>query len=220
MGHGLTARAGDDYRTSAHACDALSDGDAREECHDGVFMEIAVQGTEPPGPANGGGTLLHRDDLRYPCDSVAGPYQPACWKYQPMIAYSFTNDLTRTVRLCDSAPAASAESCYQGVGKQAVGWMTDVNGVVDVCRKAATASLVSACFEGAAESYIDDTWTPVGALALCRAAPDAAKSACYATIGARMHLIHATDALVARDCAPAEPRYVNACIEGATRRTS
>jgi hypothetical protein len=137
-----------------------------------------------------------------------------------MIAFAFTSDLARTVRVCDAAPAASAAACYSGVGKQAVGWMTKAGDVVEVCRMATTADRLAACVAGAAESYIDDTWTATGALAFCRAVPDAAKSICYATIGARMGLIHASEALVARDCAPAEPRYVSECIQGATRRTS
>ena len=48
------------------------------------------------------------------------------------------------------------------------------------------ARYVSGCVAGAAESYIDDTWTPGRSLGLCRQAPNAAKGACYAMVGARM----------------------------------
>jgi hypothetical protein len=215
MGHGLTARARNDFRAALHGCDALSDGEARAECHDGVFMEIAVQGTEPAGAA-----LLRRDDLRYPCDSVAAGYQPSCWKYQPMIAYLFTEDLARTVRLCDEAPAASTAACYHGVGKQAVGWLTEPPAVAGVCRRTDVPARLGACLAGAAESYIDDSWTADGALALCRAAPEPGKAACYTAIGTRMSLIRPGASQVARDCAGAEPAYVDVCVQGATRRTS
>jgi hypothetical protein len=217
MGHGLTARARNDFRQALRSCDALTDGDARGECHDGVFMEVAVQGTTPGAPS-GSGALLRRDDLRYPCDSVAAGHRASCWKYQPMIAYAFTRDLPRAVGLCAEAPAASQASCYHGVGKQAVGWVRDARGVVDACRTPGESTHVDACIAGAAESYIDDDWTPRGALALCRAAPESAKAACYTAIGSRMGLIRTSAALVARDCAPAEPRFVDVCARGAVRR--
>jgi len=168
-----------------------------------------VRGTEPSNT-----TLLRRSDPRYPCDSVGAAHQPSCWKYQPVIAYTFTGDIARVVRLCAESPPASTASCFHGVGKQAVGGATDAREVVQTCARAVAPSRVDACLAGAAESYIDDSWTADGAMTLCRAAPEANKRACYAAVGARMALIRTSAALVARDCAAAEERYVAACRNG------
>lgn len=212
MGHGLMARVHNDYRTALGQCDALSDSVARRECHDGVFMEITVRGTEPRAGTNDA-TLLRRADLRWPCDSVASTYQPSCWQYQPIVLYEFTDDLARTARTCATVPAASREACHHGLGKQLGGWVDSSAELVATCRLADTA-LTGVCVAGAAESFIDESWTAGKALALCRDAPANAKGACYAMVGRRMALVHPARGAVARDCAAAEAAYVAVCVRG------
>jgi len=215
MGHGLTARAKNDFRRALASCDALSAADARGECHDGVFMEIAVRATDPR-PGTNDASFLRRADPRFPCDSVAAAYQPSCWDYQPIMVDELTHDVARTAHFCAQAPAASMASCHHGLGKQSTGWFEGEADVLGVCRMG-VARYLGACVAGAAESYIDDTWTPGRALGLCRMAPNDAKDACYAMVGARMALIHDGDAALARDCAGAEPEYVDVCRRGARR---
>jgi hypothetical protein len=222
MGHGLTARAKNDFRRALAECDALSAPAARGECHDGVFMEIAVRATDPPRPGTNDATLLRRDDPRYPCDSVAAPYQPSCWDYQPIIAEELTHDIAKTAQLCAAAASvspASAAACHHGLGKQSTGWFDTEADVLTAC-SLGDARHLGACVAGAAESYIDDTWTPGRSLGLCRQAPNAAKGACYAMVGARMALIRGDSTAVARDCAGAEPAFVDTCRRGTVGRAA
>ena len=74
---------------------------------------------------------------------------------------------------------------------------------------------LGSCLAGAAESYIDDSWTPRRAMVLCRAAPNEAKNACYSMIGARMSLIH-PGGDDGRDCAGAEPQFADVCRRALT----
>ncbi|AHG93075.1 hypothetical protein J421_5540 (plasmid) [Gemmatirosa kalamazoonensis] len=215
MGHGLTARARNDITRALAGCDALSAPDMRGECHDGVFMEIAVRATEPRAGTNDA-TFLRKADPRFPCDSVAAAYQPSCWEYQPIMVDELTHDVSRTAKFCAEAPEPSMAACHHGLGKQSTGWFGDEASVITVCRMGVARHL-GACLAGAAESYIDETWTPGRALGLCRAAPADAKDACYAMVGARMALIHDA-AATARDCAAAEPAYVDVCRRGPERR--
>lgn len=212
MGHGLTARANNDFPGALRHCDALADTTARRECHDGVFMEVTVRGTEPR-PGTNDASLLRKNDLRWPCAGVGTPYQPSCWAYQPIVVYEFTDDLARTIGVCAEAPEASRPACFRGFGKQAAGWLGDAPRVIAACR-AGDARYFPACVAGAAESVIDESWTPARALALCRAAPNVAKPACYATIGERMALVRPDADAVARDCAAAEPAFVATCQRG------
>jgi hypothetical protein len=217
MGHGLTARSRNDYRRALASCDALSAADARGECRDGVFMEVAVRGTEPR-PGTNDASLLRRADLRYPCDSVAAPYRSSCWEYQPIVVNDFTDDLAQTARVCDEAGEWAA-ACRHGFGKQTTGWLGTPAEVIAACRLGPQAARhLGACVAGAAESYIDDTWTPGRAIALCRAAPNDVKRPCYAMVGARMALLRDDAGKLARDCAGAEPTYAEVCRRGVPDR--
>jgi hypothetical protein len=213
MGHGLTARAKNDFRAALASCDALSDAESRGECHDGVFMEIAVRATEPRAGTNDA-SFLRASDPRFPCDSVAAQYQPSCWDYQPIMLDELTHDVAKTAQFCAQAPEASMAACHHGLGKQSTGWFDDEGDVLTVCRMA-VARYLDACVAGAAESYIDDTWTPTRAIALCRAAPNAVKTPCYEMVGSRMGLIH-PGGDSGRDCVGAEPQFADVCRRALT----
>ena len=231
LGHGLLERVGYDLSRALTACDYLATGDARSECHDGVFMENVVHGLGDSMISVGDaavsahhhmmqmeGPAAHREffrkqDLAFPCDSVAAAYQSSCWSYQPLVAIQFTKvDFQKTLHLCDKATGAGATTCYRGFGKQSTGWYDDrAADIVKTC-ETATPPHSGDCIAGAVEAYIDYAWTPDRAIAFCRAVPKTAKEDCYGEIGARMGPIRTDSASLSRDCSAVESPYVAACL--------
>jgi hypothetical protein len=229
MGHGLVARFRGDVRLSLAACDHLTVRDARDECHDGVFMENAVRGTTSADMRVGDAAVraraegrdhkpLVRDgDLGYPCSDVAEPYRTSCWKYQPVIIVEETRgDAARTVEACGRAPEALQRVCYFGIGKQGSGWWEDQERVARLCERTPVAHR-SACIAGAVESYLDEMWTVDRATAFCSVVSADAASACYETIGSRIAIMRSDYPAIERDCARAGAGFAAACLNGAAR---
>jgi hypothetical protein len=235
LGHGLLERFGYDLGRALSACDYLRTDDARGECHDGVFMENVVHGLGDSmiavgdealsahhhmmqmEEAHGHREFFRKQDLAFPCDSVAASYQSSCWSYQPLVAIQFTKvDFQKTLHLCDKASGPSATTCYRGFGKQSTAWYSDrAADIVKTC-ESATPPHVGDCLAGAVEAYVDYDWTPDKAIAFCHSVPAGAKAGCYGEIGARMAVIRADSASLGADCRRAEPQYVAACLrEGA-----
>jgi hypothetical protein len=232
LGHGLLERVGYDLPRALATCDYLTADDARGECHDGVFMENVVHGLGDSTIAVGDEAVsAHHDmmqmegarprreyfrkqDLAFPCDSVAAAYQSSCWSYQPLVAIQFTKvDFQKTLHLCDKALGAAVATCYRGFGKQSTGWYSDhAADIVKTC-ETATPPHVSDCLAGAVEAYVDYVWTPDRAIEFCRAVPSAAKAGCYGEIGARMGLIRTDSSSVSRDCGRAESSYAAVCLQ-------
>ena len=226
MGHGLVARLQGDVRQALGACDHLTQRDARDECHDGVFMENAVRATTSADMRVGDAALqaraaareqkplARRGDLAYPCTEVEDKYKASCWKYQAVIIVEATRrDDARTLDACARAPAAFQGNCYFGIGKQGSGWWADQHRVAQLCGRVPTGQR-EACMAGAVESYLDEMWTVDRALGFCAAVTADAKPGCYQTIGARLALMRTEYSTIARECARAERGFEPACVRG------
>jgi len=229
MGHGLVARYRGDLRLALAACDHLTVRDARDECHDGVFMENAVRGTTSADMRVGDAAvraraegrdqkpLVREGDLGYPCRDVAEPYRASCWKYQPVIIVEETRgDPARTIEACGRAPQAFQNACYFGIGKQGSGWWENQERVARLCERTPSAHR-SACIAGAVESYLDEMWTVDRAMAFCSVVSPNAASACHETIGSRIAIMRSDYPAIERDCARAGAGFAAACLSGAAR---
>jgi len=173
---------------------------------------------ESPHPRH---DYFRKQDLAFPCDSVAAPYQSSCWSYQPLVAIQFTKvNFQKTLHLCDKAAGAGVTTCYRGFGKQSTGWYNDrATDIVKTC-ETATPPHAADCLAGAVEAYVDYEWTPNRAIEFCHAVPAANKSGCYGEIGARMGLIRADGVSLDADCHRAETGYASACVrEGMAARS-
>jgi hypothetical protein len=235
LGHGLLERLSYDIGTALASCDAFGVESLRGECHDGAFKQNAVRGLGlTPTDSGSAAPAEHHhgtaataaklspavgpfrgSDLAFPCDSVAQPYQPSCWAYQPLAIIMLTKlDFERTLHACDMAPPAGRPRCYAGVGKQSTGWFNEDHGrVIELCHRAGRANFDS-CLGGAVDTLIDSNWKPDGALAFCKRVPESSKARCYEMIGERMGLVRATEPEVRQDCARAERGFVQACVIG------
>lgn len=226
MGHGLLARYRGDLGEALSACDHLTQRDAREECHDGVFMENAVRATASADMRVGDAAvqagisgrtqeaLSRRGDLAYPCSEIGSQYRSSCWKYQAIIVVEATRgNPTRTIDACERAPEPFRASCYFGIGKQASGWWASQDRVAQLCESVPAAQR-TACVTGAVESYLDEMWTIDRALAFCTLVPSESQPGCYQTIGARLAVMRADHAGIARECARAGSAFAASCMEG------
>ena len=226
MGHGLVVRYQGDARQALGACDHLTQRDAREECHDGVFMENAVRGTTSADMRVGDAAvragaasreqqaLVRRNDLSYPCGDVATPYRASCWKYQPIIiADVVRGDEPRTLEACARAPEAYRAPCYFGVGKQGSGWWEDQRRVAQLCERVPSAHTAS-CIAGAVESYLDEMWTVDRAMDFCGVVSAEAKAGCYQTIGSRLAIMRTDYPTIQSECQRSEGGFASACIKG------
>ena len=230
MGHGLVIRYQGDARQALEACDHLTQRDARDECHDGVFMENAVRGTTSADMRVGDAAvqagaasreqkpLVNRDDLTYPCGDVAPPYRASCWKYQPIIIVdAVRGDEGRTLDTCARAPLGFQDECYFGIGKQGSGWWADQRRVAGLCERVPSPHTAS-CIAGAVESYLDEMWTVDRAIAFCGVVSGAAKPGCYEAIGARLAIMRTDYRAIESECRHAETGFASACATGARDR--
>lgn len=226
MGHGLVVRYRGEVRQALGACDHLTHRAAREECHDGVFMENAVRGTTSADMRVGDAAvragaasrerpaLVRRNDLSYPCGDVATPYRASCWKYQPIIiADVVRGDERRTLEACARAPEAYREPCYFGVGKQGSGWWEEQRRVAQLCERVPSAHRAS-CIAGAVESYLDEMWTVDRAMDFCGVVSAEAKAGCYRTIGSRLAIMRTDYPTIQRECQRSEGIFASACTTG------
>jgi hypothetical protein len=227
MGHGLLARYRGNAREALDACDHLAQSDARQECHDGVFMENAVRGTASADMRVGdaavqAGTvtraqapLVRRDDPAYPCTAVAEPHRASCWKYQPIIILDVVRgNEARTLDACGRAPRAFQDECFFGIGKQGSGWWDDQRRVAGLCERV-PAEHSSSCVAGAVESYLDEMWTVDRAMTFCAVVTTAAKVSCYEAIGSRLAIMRTDYATIESECRRAGEGFAPACTKGA-----
>jgi hypothetical protein len=231
MGHGLMARYQGDVGEALGACDHLTQRDAREECHDGVFMENAVRATasadmrvgDAAVQAGAGGreqkALVRRGDLAYPCSEIADQYRSSCWKYQAVIIAEATRgNPMQILEACERAPGVFRSDCYFGMGKQASGWWASQDRVAQFCESVPAAQR-TACIAGAVESYLDEMWTADRALEFCAVVPLGTQPACYQTIGSRLVVMRTDQAVIERECGRAGRGFAASCMEGVALAT-
>jgi hypothetical protein len=231
LGHGLAMRLNGDLPRALAACEHVRAPDGRGECYDGVFMQNVVSGLgvatvnvggegghEHGGHAGHGAAPSRRwlrdDDPAFPCDSVAGRHQPSCWSYQyNVIRTRHGGDLAATLRECDRAPQAARSDCYRGTGKQVGAESRDPAHAAELCRSASP-EMAGRCIAGAAEYFVDLSWTTPPAHAFCAAVPADLQPSCYEMIGERLKLIYNAPEPIRADCARAGA-HAAACFKGA-----
>ncbi len=234
LGHGFTEALGYELSRALAACDAFGVEDLRGECHDGVFMENAIQGigagrmnvgdsamaaahehmSMGMGPARSTGRF-RASDPAFPCDSVAAQYQPSCWSYQPLVIARLRDyDVEKTLKDCSLAPSGSASNCYRGFGKQSQAWYGwNRAKVIGTCGGAG--AFQTDCYSGAVEALVDRDLGARGAIDFCGAVPTAARTKCFESVGVHIAPLFADDKDAERECAMAgPPEYVDPCVHG------
>ena len=118
LGHGFMAVNESDVFESLDGCDeALNDGWEREKCYGGVFMEnvTAINNLERPSRE------LRPNQPLYPCTVVGAKYKPQCYDWQMAYAVLVSGgDFSDLFELCEKAESAFRDSCYEGIGGDAL----------------------------------------------------------------------------------------------------
>lgn len=225
MGHGLLLFTNYDMNQTLAYCDYLpADGNPRDSCYAGAFMENLVgyqdslQPTGTGGGHNHGGKphppphfMLKVDDPAYPCDVVAATYQNACYYFQTSVTLQFNGgDFPGAAKMCQAAPTQYHYVCYQSLGRDVSYRLgRDVQQAWPVCRDAGSGGMQD-CVKGVVAEIINSSANPEDGLAACHAFPSEVKTACYSR-AASMWIGLLDRAGLESLCARTDPGYQPVC---------
>jgi mono/diheme cytochrome c family protein len=176
LGHGLMIYTGYDLPLSLHTCDKLQKGDALS-CTGGVFMEnyqssYGVQSR-----------WLKKNDLIYPCNSVAEKYKYYCYdlvtaRILPKVSY----DWKKTAAWCRRSEPKWVPVCFESMGRDASGFTRlDPQRILRICRVAG--DMARECIYAASKDMTYTDVSPRRAKVLCNTAPAAIRAYCWVGIG-------------------------------------
>jgi hypothetical protein len=133
IGHALLRAVGtssSDVSASAARCGELPDGRIND-CANGVFMELAMQGPN-----------VSTSDYTSICSAMRGGSGTACWSYVPLNAQYDGVATAEIPALCENAGTIAAQGCIREFGR--------MNGPTEIRQCAGVAEpLRAACVEGA-----------------------------------------------------------------------
>lgn len=211
LGHGLMIYSANDLPYSLRVCDSLQTPPIRQTCTGGVFMQNFLPGVMAIAPTK----WVRKKDLLYPCDVVATRDKLYCYlivtsRILPQVGYSWTN----ASAWCRRAEAAWVRTCFQSLGRDASGFATEnPHTIMRIC--GAAGSMETECVYGAVRDITATDASAKRSPALCRLAPVAMKSYCYAGVGTIIGSLLAESKGRRTACAQAAPNtYVESCIRG------
>lgn len=220
VGHGLSISFHHDLQETLRRCDVLKTGRDRESCYGGAFMENIMfaqsqQGWQ--GNTDQGTSLLKKDDLHYPCNSVDDRYKQQCYFLQPAaILLQNGRDVDGAFEECDKAPKPYIAACYKGMGRD-ISSLTrgDIDKSRDLCASG-TDAYEAWCFEGVVALLVSTHWRTDEAVDFCAGVPTWARSRCFEIIGEMVPGLHADTASRNKECEKAkEEEWVTICRRGA-----
>jgi hypothetical protein len=165
----------------------------------------------PPFPA------LDPSDPHYPCSALADQYQQSCYMMQTSVVLHYTRgDFAAAAAMCDSAPVAHRETCYQSLGRDASSYSVQVHREGLRLCSVGDPALRSWCHVGYVKNVIDVTAEPRDGFSYCRLLPAGRdKEHCYRAVGQQIYLLAGQPERRAEICASAEAGYAAQCRAGA-----
>jgi hypothetical protein len=193
LGHGLQGALRADVDEALRHCDLLIRHTFATSCHEGVFMEAITSALlQRPGHASHShGTGEHGvsygiviDDANpySPCDRYTDPYADSCWLFQGFVILRTVDfDAGRALGICDAAPDARRDRCYESVGHQLAGlFQRGDDWVNDQCEKGRSDG-AARCASGAALALAFMDWSGRRVKEYCASVPSAWSAACLDT---------------------------------------
>ena len=132
MGHSLAKVYNFDVFEAVKRCDEFQTVDEQEGCHDGLFMENAVEYSK-----RGGGNF-DENDIFYPCNKLDEKYQKRCYIYQGSIILLENNyfPLESFVQCEEIASEELIKSCYKGASRfMALLYFYSIEGTATMCKQ-------------------------------------------------------------------------------------
>jgi hypothetical protein len=161
--------------------------------------------------------VLDPDDHHYPCSALDARYQQSCYLMQTSVVLHHTGgDFAAAAAMCDSAPIAHRETCYQSLGRDASSYAVQVHRKgLELC-SVGDRSLQRWCHVGYVKNVIDVTADPADGFSYCRLVPAGeAKDHCYRAVGQQIYLLAGSPEARAAQCATAEAGFEAQCRAGA-----
>jgi len=238
IGHGMVQNTGLHLRKALEGCDWLVDGWDAQSCYGGAFMEFILAGRgqehHPHKPRLDSASASHGEhahhettsdtfairnpnDPLYPCSALANRYQSACYGMQAGIIIETTGpDFGKIAKACDGAPLNLRSSCYQGIGTYVSGFTGRNPGkAIDLCM-AGNPGYRHWCFVGVVKNFIDVTALAEDGMDFCRRLSDRPlATSCYVAVGEEVGILRRDHTEREKECAKADPAYVDACRYGA-----
>jgi hypothetical protein len=189
-----------DVTTALRHCDALARPSWVIACREGAFMEAITAGLEArPDRAHaggshgrhaGGGFRIDPADPYSPCDAYDGAQGESCWLFQGFVILRRVSfDAGRALHVCDAAPAARVDRCYQSVGHQLAGLFQRGDAwVIEQCGKG-RAERAKACASGAALALASMDWSGTRVMRYCASVPAAWSESCSSTAAEALALV-------------------------------
>ena len=208
LGHGLMIYSYDDLPYALHVCDELQTHWDQVSCSGGVFMQNVV-------PTMGlHSRWLRKNDLIYPCDSVARKHKPYCYllataRILPAVGYNWR----KTAAWCRRSERGWVSRCFQSYGRDASGFtQQDPRKTLALCRIAG--DMATECLFGAARDYANDFANGTRAAKLCNISPKRFRPECFFGVGSILGTLDATDQGRRAACHGITTAYFRACLRG------
>jgi hypothetical protein len=197
LGHGVLGAVGMDIMTALRHCDELARLDWVIACREGAFMEAITEGLRTQSHAHGShgrhtgrGLRIEPADPYSPCDAFGDPQGESCWLFQGfVILRRVAFDAGRALHICDAAPPARVDRCYQSVGHQVAGLFQRSDAwIIEQCGKE-DSKRAPACASGAALALASMDWSGARVRRYCRSVPSAWSESCSATAAEALALV-------------------------------
>jgi mono/diheme cytochrome c family protein len=209
LGHGLMIYTGYDLPLSLRVCDRLNGDWDQRSCTGGVFMENIQSSYGVRSP------WLKRNDLLYPCNSVAERHKYYCYDLLPSrVLPVFGHDFRPAIKWCKRAERRWRATCFQGLGREASGFTRlDPKRILAICAQAGAMS--HECVIGASKDMTYTDVSPRRAKVLCNTAPAGIRAYCWEGIGLILGSLNTTTEQRTAACDRATTTFRKACYRGA-----
>jgi hypothetical protein len=160
---------------------------------------------------------LDDEDPLYPCGAVASRHRRSCYlRVAVRILPLGKNDFAAAGRTCGALPAAHAQACFRGLGREVAGQADyGPRRIVALCRLAGAGA--GDCLYGAARTVGDGSGLPGArrAAQLCTSVPASTRDACLGGVGIVVGLLYPTNNARQRACAKLAGPRADACSRAA-----
>ncbi len=175
IGHGIMYANGNEVFDALKNCDRLGDGEQREPCRGGVFMENLLTDFSQHKTK-----YLNPKDLLFPCTVAEEKYKGACYTYQSAYIFKTTKSFEKTFAVCRTSPEQYRDACFRGVGGNAATLSgPNVESIKDVCVSIATGEREQKdCTVGAVAAMVFVRGSLEDGQRFCATLPENLKSFC------------------------------------------
>lgn len=145
LGHAIMYATDDELPTSLKLCDKLDDGEDRNWCYSGVFMENSTSSTNKDHPSK----YLKKSDPAYPCNILDKKYGNICYTLQSFYFAEISKyNWVENYNMCKKIPNEFQGGCINAIGQSQVGNTQDLKMMVNNCRLIKDESDYIECING------------------------------------------------------------------------